>query len=71
MTKEVKDFTVKVHKFFIDLLTVISDYDLKFSVKEESPIYILLEDKKFKFEFIVAPLKPSNAPKGELTQAMR
>lgn len=54
---KLETFTAKFSYMLIELLDLLKNYDLKISTKNQSPLYILLEDKNLKFEYLMAPLK--------------
>ncbi len=51
---EVKPFTVKLAKLFVDLLSVIND-DITLSINNEAPVFVSTSKEDYKFDYIVAP----------------
>jgi hypothetical protein len=56
LDKEVVDFTIKTARIFVDLLTTISDFDITFSMQNNCPIYLKIDNKEVNFEYLFAPL---------------
>ena len=50
----IKEFSVTVNKILIDVLSVIKD-NCTFSIKNNAPIYIKVENERLNFEYLVCP----------------
>jgi len=54
LATEVQPFTVKLAKVFVDLLSVIGEFDIIFSMKNDTPVYLTIKNKNMNFEYIFA-----------------
>lgn len=60
ITEKVQPFTTKLTKQIIDILNVISDFDIKFSIKSDNPISLKVVNDDIDFTYVIAPMSKNN-----------